>query len=152
MSDDTEATAVAAQIRERIEQLDDPQAYRRRQINAAYDALAAQAAGDNETLSGIERLRALELAELEPPPPPPVEKSPTAADLALPAGKGSAVWKATQHVEPARDGAPWCDWSDAEAMLVAAARAAMRGSAGVAPTGYRLLRDETAMTLTLELT
>lgn len=63
----------------------------------------------------------------------------------------SPLWSASQFVEPKRDGHKWCDWDQAEEMLVLSAQSAMRGSEGVSAKGYLLSRDEENSVLTLEL-
>ena len=78
------------------------------------------------------------------------------SNLGLPLAGENAValdgGRFSQYVEPTRDGDPWCDWPDAEDMLVKAAWRVMRGPEGLKPSAYRLTRDADATTLTLELT
>lgn len=78
----------------------------------------------------------------------------TATDLDLKlhkSGPFNKVWSASQYVEPLRDGQPWCDYACAEDMLIQSARAAMRGQTAIKPTMYKLIKDEEASTLSLEL-
>lgn len=133
-------------------------------INAEFDARKARIdavdAGP-DALVKVTELRDLALAALEPVVPDP-EPVVTVEHLDVPekpkgtpvefakTAEGSSITKFVQKVEPERDGVPWCTWEDAEAMLVNSAKSQMRGR-DLGHTGYRLTRDETALTLTLEL-
>lgn len=57
----------------------------------------------------------------------------------------------SQYVEPMRDGSPWCTQADAEEMLVLAAKARMRGAAGIKPTKHQITFDSATNLLTLKL-
>ena len=84
----------------------------------------------------------LTVADLELPPAPETAKT---------AQPANTVPVLVQKVEPTRNGQPWVDWPDAEAMLVEAAQTRIRCIDALNPTAYRLDRDEKAMTLTLVL-
>ncbi len=66
-------------------------------------------------------------------------------------GKGDPLWTAAQYVEPERFGDKWCDWDQAEEMLVLAALPLLKGQAAISAKSYKIDRDEKAMTLTLSL-
>jgi len=89
-------------------------------------------------------------AQQAEPAPSELTSNPTVADLDLPQGAiASPKWQASQYIEPTRDGEPWCTREDAEAMLVLAAKSAMRGHAGIKATKYELTESGSVLALRL---